>query len=427
MRPFGHERDRENCPVPTMIPFMGLKLAPEQMKYVTVCNGLAMADAKGKWLGGAQGFTAKWSGVLFIDEEGEYHFRAGVPTEGEEEARPHEAHHRSWRVLLKRGQKTWVLLRHHWNEEEELEPAAIHLRSGAYEFNVEFIQHSPEYLHEDEIHRQHTGFEIQYRGPDTGGELAAISHEHLFRIRKDGPIAVNGLTGTAADFLHNRYTSTLRDMRRTYQRAFKAMLFTHRFWLSARPHAAESSELAYLLSQPDKFAGWSYYRKAGVFTSHRADFDFNLLPVGDDYLSPAADKRAAPSSQRIQALFDWWERIFDYTRVRKYVHAQCDRHLWLLFEEAYEKKPADPKSLLRHMCADARHWALDLHFFQGQTAPIYTVQSADLEDERWTVRAWQADLWLGRLWRHFTVKDMVEAGRTCGHLMIRRPMSAWRR
>jgi hypothetical protein len=56
LRPFGAVPDRENCPVPTVIPSMGLALTPSQMAHVTVRNGLAMADVSGEWLGGAQGF-----------------------------------------------------------------------------------------------------------------------------------------------------------------------------------------------------------------------------------------------------------------------------------------------------------------------------------------------------------------------------------
>ena len=85
MRAFGHERDLENCPVPTVIPSMGLVLTPQQMKSVTVRNGFAMEDAKGRWLGGAEGFAVKWHGALLIDEEGEYRFRAGAPAREDEE------------------------------------------------------------------------------------------------------------------------------------------------------------------------------------------------------------------------------------------------------------------------------------------------------------------------------------------------------
>ncbi len=409
MGAFGHERDRQNCPVPTVIPSMGLTLTPGQMKYVTVLNGLAMSDGDGTWLGGAQGFEATWDGVLLIDEEGEYHFRAGAPTEGHEEPSLREAHHRSWRVILKRGQRTWVLLRHRWHDEENIEPAAIRLQSGAYDLRVEFIQHTPEFLHEDEIRHQHTGFEIKYRGPDTRDELVVIPHEHLFRVRNEGPMRVSGLHGHPADFLANRYASSLRDIRRTYQRAFKALLFTHRFMLSARSHAGESSELGYMLSENARFAGSSFYREGTIFGHHQADFNFNLLPVGDPYYPVAADDRAHPSRRRIQALFDWWERIFDYSRMRREVHEHCGRHLWLLFKDAHDEHPSAPASLLRHMGTDARHWPLDLHFFQDQAAKVYAVKSTDLQDERWTIRAWHADLWLGRLWQHFTVKDITQA------------------
>jgi hypothetical protein len=409
LRPFGHVPDRENCPVPTVIPSMGLTLTASQMKYVTVRNGLAMDDTRGEWLGGAQGFEASWRGALLVDRAGDYHFRAGAPAEGDEEPSPHEAHHRSWRVVLQRGQKRWVLLRHGWHHEENLEPAAIRLERGAYDLSVEFIQHPPEYLHEDEVRRQHTGFEIKYRGPDTDGQLAPISPAHLFRTHKDGPLSVAGLSGSPAEFLRNRYDSSLRDIRRTYQRAFKALLFAHRFALSARRHGGEGSELGYMLANAGKFAGWSYYRNGGVFTTHKADFDFDFLPVGDPYFVPAADDRANPSHKRIEALFDWWERVFDYSRVRREVNAQCHRRLWLLWVEAHDKQPVDPSSLLRHMCSDARHWSLDLHFFQDQAAPVYAVTSADLEDDRWTVRAWHADRWLRHLWKHFTVKDITQA------------------
>ena len=412
MHPFGRALDHENCPVPTVIPTMGLTLTPAQMKYVTVRNGFAMDDAKGRWLGGAQAFEVTWRGVLFIDHHGEYRFQAGAPLTGnaeEEGEHPTQPRQRSWRVVLKRGQKTWVLLRHDWHHEENLEPAALHLQSGAYDLEIEFVQHAPEYLREDAIHPASTGFEIRYRGPDTHDCLEPIPNTHLFRTHDDGPMEVAGLSGSPAHFLHDHYRSSLRDIRRTYQRAFKALLFAHRFELSPVVHHLGESELGYLLSEARRFAGRSYYRNAGVFTTHRADFNFNFLPVRDNYFPPVKDDRAHPSLQRVQALFDWWERIFDYRRVRTEVRAHCDRHLWLLFAEARDEKPADPASLLRHLGADARHWYADLHYYQDQTAPIYAVKTADLMDERWTVRAWHADLWLRRLWCHFTVKDIEKA------------------
>ena len=408
MNNFGPVRDRENCPVPTVIPAMGLTLTPQQLAHVTLRNGLAMADVNDEWLGGGQGFEAAWHGVLWIDENGEYHFHAGAPTEGHEEPSLHEARHRSWRIVLRRGQKTWVLLRRHWHHEQDIDRAALHLRRGAYEIDVDLVQHEPDFVHPP-LHRQHTGFQIKYRGPDTHERLTVLPRSHLFRTHVDHRLSVAGLSGAAAGFLHNRYGSSLRDIRRTYQRAFKAALFTHRFALSARPRGDEGSELRYMLSQPVRFAGWSTYLDGGVWKTHKADFNFNFLPVGDPYFPPAGDDRSHPSAKRVTALFDWWERIFDYSQMRKEVRAHCDRHVWLLFEEARDQLPADPGILLRHMGADPRHWPLDLTFYQSPFAPAYAVTSADLEDDRWTVRAWHADLWLRRLWRHFTVKDITHA------------------
>ena len=47
-------------------------------------------------------------------------------------------------------------------------------------------------------------------------------------------------------------------------------------------------------------------------------YEVNLLPVGGNYFPPAAadDMRVDPSPQRVAAIFDWWERMFDYTMMR---------------------------------------------------------------------------------------------------------------
>ena len=40
---------------------------------------------------------------------------------------------------------------------------------------------------------------------------------------------------------------------------------------------------------------------------------------------------------------------------------------------------------------------------------MYHVTSDDLEDDRWTVRAWHADRWIRRLLRSFRAKDIEKA------------------
>src|SRR5262249_39768972 len=116
-----------------------------------------------------------------------------------------------------------------------------------------------------------------------------------------------------------------------------------------------------------------------------------------------------PTMKRKQALFDWWERIFDYTIVRTDIRHESDRRLWLLFDEAEEVQPAHPGYLLRHIGANTRWWPLELSYFQDQTAPRYPVTFQDLEDDRWVVRVWHADEWIRRLLRHFCAKDIGSA------------------
>ena len=429
---FGGEPNRENSPVPSVLPSLDYKL-PTPSSTVSVRNGLAADTSTGAWLGGAEGFSVKWTGALLIDHEGRYEFHAGAPTPECQEPDGEAAEHREWRVTLKRGQKTWLLLNHNWPGEIGSPVQCLRLRRGAYEITVDFKQPSPDFTNQ-KPHRQHTGFQVKYSGPDTHDHLVQIPHDRLFRTLKqlkpadrdrdntapawqDLGAGLTGLAPSAADFLNGYYTSSLRDIRRTYQRAFKALLFVHRFRLSAERLEDRESELGYFLDHPDSFAGLSYYRVDPVpapptpaFMQHAADFDFNFLPLVDDYYPPlpGEDSRVQPLSKRTQAMFDWWERIFDYDRVRKEVHSRCDSHLWLLFEQAAQEQPANPGSLLHHLGADPRHWPIDLHYYQDQYSPVYPVTWSDLTDERWVIRAWHADRWLFRLQRSFTVQDITK-------------------
>src|SRR5262249_48250117 len=158
--------------------------------------------------------------------------------------------------------------------------------------------------------------EVKYRGPDSGERLAAIPLDRLYREHKDHTLGsgLEALGGhPAGQFLDAHYTSSLRDIRRTYQRAFKAVLFAHRFRLHARTASDHrGSELGYLFAHAHHFAGVSYfgngYTTGDRYSRHSADFDFNLLPLLDPYQpQPAQDQRGKPSAKRMQALFDWWE------------------------------------------------------------------------------------------------------------------------
>ena len=134
---------------------------------------------------------------------------------------------------------------------------------------------------------------------------SGIGNDKLFIKQKDARLldgfdtGIIGRGGAIQAYLADHYVSTVRDMRRTYQRVFKAMLFVDRLDLSAVPTADDGqSEIGYMLSKPENFRGQAYYRSGASFITHKANFDFNLLPVLDNYCSPepADDQRVAPTS-----------------------------------------------------------------------------------------------------------------------------------
>ena len=62
-----------------------------------------------------------------------------------------------------------------------------------------------------------------------------------------------------------------------------------------------------------------------------------------------------------------------------------------------------------------RFGRLVLRYYQAQTVPVYAVTSDDLQDERWSLRAWHADRWLLRARLSFRGRRHdASRGRTCG-------------
>jgi hypothetical protein len=394
---FGHERDVTNSPVPTVLPALGLTLASNPL--ITLHNGYAVQSSDGRRLGGGEGFRARWSGALLIDREGEYAFHAGAPTPDGERPDFGRAEKSQWRLTLKRGSRTWVILNHQWPGETSQERRTLRLSRGAYHITVEYAQPASDFTVVSHLHPQQTGFQVKYARPDSDGVLVTLPLSHLYRDFQDHTLdqGIQFIAGSknAQAFLKTFYTSTLRDIRRTYKRAFKAIRLCSKFGLSARP-AAENrqSELGYRLANPKQFAGYAYYRTSSTaFATHLAFFDFNFLPVEDSFPPPPVPPdRSQPSLQRTQAMFDgMFERVFDWEVVKAEVHRRCKGELWLLFDEALVQQPTDVAPLLRHIGADPRYWQLDLRFYQDQNTPIYSVTSTDLEDERWLVRVWHAD------------------------------------
>ncbi len=410
---FGEERNEWNSPFPTVLPAMDLTASQE--RFALLRNGLALRSADGVELGGGQGFTIRWSGVLLVENAGSYEFYAGAPTPHGVPPDLEAAEHRAWRVTLRRGQKTWVLLNSHWQGEQAPDGRSgpLNLRRGAYQLVIEFKQPQVDFLRVEETYPQRTGFQVKYSGPDSENELVALPLDKLYRDTKDTPLGDQlKLDGQAKNFLAFYYPSSLRDIRRTYQRAFKALLFASRFGLSAKPaHGDVQSKIGYLLDHAEDFAGRAYFHQGGGFSTHQAFFNFNLLPLKDTFLSPKAaqDIRTAPSIKRQQALFDGWERIFDYVILRKETRAAQDQPAWRLFYQAAEDQPDDPSELIRSLDVDARHASLVLQYFQDSPLDRFSITIPDLEDERWPVRVWYAEKWIKKLQKDFYEQNITEA------------------
>lgn len=424
---FGPEENACNAPIPTVLPSMGFTFTPEQLRFAAIRNGFAMANAAGGTLGGAEPFTLRWKGLLLIEEEGEYAFSAGAPTPAGEIPdfeTAEDSHH--WRIVLSRGQRTWVLLSHDWPNEEAPAHCAkpIALKRGFYELSIELERNPLTFDGPEDICPQASGFQLKYNGPDACQEWLAVPYDKLFQQQKDATLQIGiGEPGAALDlaqgFLAAHYTSTVRDMRSTYQRAFKAMLLAYRFRLSAQRVSDDGqSELGYMLSRPVNFAGQSYYRSVSGFGTHKAEFDPNFLPVSDNYEppSPAQDLRRDASAKRRQAMFDWWERLFDYTVMRRESRRSRERPAWLLFHESAESHSDLAADLVRHLGVSVDDDSLVLQYYEGSvvvsgvtSAVIYAVTSADLEDDRWVVRVWNSEKWIRALLEHFYPRNIRDA------------------
>lgn len=410
--PFGGTRDEWNAPLPTLLPNISvaeLSLTTEQKRWADTRNGIGIAAATGKRLGGAQSYCVTWTGVLLVEEGGTYGFWGGAPSPRGELPDTEHLHGRRFRVKLKRGQKEWILLSHDWEGHGKGAHASLALKRGAYDITIDFVRCATTMDDLEDEHVLHTGFELKYSGPDSNDDLIAIPRHRLYVDKKDDTLAHalrKQVKGVPLAFLDKLYVSTLRDMRRTYQRAFKALLFAHRFDLSAERFADYAqSEIGHMFDHAGAFAGLSFY-DAGGWKPHRANFDFDLLPLLDTYRPPlpAADDRVAPSPKREQALFDIWERTFDYTVLRARARKSPEHPVWLLFDEAAQNQPDDPAHLLRHMDVDLTHAGLVLRFWNG-----FDVTAPDLIDECWAIRVWQADRCIRRLVRSFSLSDVREA------------------
>ncbi|MET8150882.1 neuraminidase-like domain-containing protein [Actinoplanes sp. NPDC005259] len=394
-------RNSWNAPVPTLIPALDAALPAAQQRWAGVRNGIGIGARGAQVLGGVSAFRTVWSGLLLVEQDGAYSFWGGDAEHGGQH----------WRVRLNRGQKRWTLLNHRWNDEPDCHRTSdLALRRGVYELSIELVRDAPGDDELADAEALRCGLLVEYRGPDTGGDRVAIPAERLYQAAKDAPLdaGVNGklVYGVPAELLRAQYVSTLRDVRRTYQRAFKALLLAYRFGLSARVFSDYGqSELGYLLEHGDRLAGLAFSDAGGAgWQPHAVDFDPNLLPLLDTYLPPAADDRAAPSTPRRQAWFDVWERLFDHVELNRRAEPASEDPVWLLYDEAAGNQPDNPAQLLRHLGVNLSHAPQVLTY-----QPATTIAADALTDERWPTRVWHADRIVRRITHRFAIADLAPA------------------
>ena len=414
---FGRIKNIWNSPVPTYIPSLQLQLEIQQQDFVALRNGYALEDDHATALGGAQPFTAVWTGLLLIEDSGEYTFSAGHPEDCCDISATDLEKGQKWLMTLQRGQKTWTILNRCWRDAHNApghHSKPLYLTKGVYGIVLQFEQAEPKFTDEFGVHQFHTGFEVKYCGPDTGHNRCILPYHRLFQDSKDGSLAQGTeIGGNTGQWLNNQYYSSFRDIRRTYQRAFKAVLFARRFHLSAHEDRCNGqSELGYILDHADLFLGTSYHpNEPDLWKTHHAYFDFNFLPVTDSYFPPDvnADSRVNPSPKRKAALFDSWERLFDYVHLRD-VAAKLTRHrrkkrgIWEMFFEAGIQKPTDAHQLIRYFDAELSLAVQVLSFFVPADQVI-EVSPLELLDERWATRVLKAVLWLRDIKRSFYAKE----------------------
>jgi hypothetical protein len=258
---FGVTEDEVNVPIPIVIPALNLTPSTNESDNIRFKNGMIIDKHHGS-LGGGQPFNVSWNGCLIISKSGHYRFGAGRPSCEEEMPRPCED--QKWEVSIRRGQKNIILLGNLAKDVSlslHVSPSTF-LQRGVYHITIRFKQ---EILFEDKHAAHHaeyhaeTGFIVKYNGPDTDGCPVVIPFECLIRDSKSGPFRVSDenndlqlrtvVTGNVlSDYLMSQYYSTIRDVRRTYQRTFKALLFTSKLRLSAKEiYSDHESELGYML------------------------------------------------------------------------------------------------------------------------------------------------------------------------------------
>lgn len=388
---YGLAENLSDHPAPTVIP--NLSFTPQNAPLIAVVrNGVAFTKGSpSQVLGGAQGYTAEYKGVLYIPESGKYTFRAGAPTGLGEIPDFDQAKHSQWQLILQRGHKEHVVLDNDWNAPDTPGDCSVtmNLKKGAYDLCFTFKQPEPSLQNMEDGCPQPTGWQIKWTTPYQP-EWHTIPMANLYHKAPYGDLSedVQLLHNTATAFLKDQYQASVSGIRRTAIRSFAGGLLLHGGNISAAPISdAGLSELDYLLSNPSLFAGFSHYEDSGIWKTHLTGFDLNFIPVLDNYCPPDAnDQRAEPSVPRRQALFQWFEQLWEIGKLKKEAAEKGLDAIWLLWHELSENhNPSDLAGNLNRYLGvgfDETHLVTQFH-------PGFDLSSSDLLNEEWTIRVWE--------------------------------------
>ena len=388
---YGSSENPNDQPVPTVIP--NLEFTPQNTPLIaTVRNGIALTNGSpSEVLGGAQGYTAEYKGVLYIPESGVHTFRAGAPTEFGEIPNFDQAKHSQWQLTLLRGNKTWIVLDNDWNAPDTPGDCSIamNLKRGAYDICFTFKQPEPSLQNQEDGCPQPTGWQIKWTTPRES-EWHTIPIANLYHKEPYSDLSeeVDLLYATATEFLENQYLPSIAGIRNTAIRAFAGGLLLHGSKISATPVSDTGmSELDYLLNNPSLFEGFSHYEDGGAWKTHLAGFNLNFIPVLDNYCPPDyVDERAEPTIQRVQALFQWFEQLWEIGQLKKEAAAKGLDAVWLLWHEFSEDHnlPNLDGDLNRYLGVGFDQTHLVTQFHSG-----FNLSASDLLNEEWTIRVWE--------------------------------------
>lgn len=387
---YGEIENRDDCPIPTVVPHLDPTLANVPLIAV-VRNGFALTNGTpSKVLGGVQGYEVEYKGVLYVTESGTYKFRAGAPTAEGEIPDFNQAKHSQWQLVLKRGNMAWIVLDNDWDTPDTPGDCSVNLqlKRGAYDVCFAFKQPEPSLQNMEEGCPQPTGWQIKWTTPYQP-EWHTIPISHLYHKEPFGDLSdsVQHLHATALDYLKEQYQPCIAGMRRTAIQVFASGLLMHGSGISAEHNSdSGSSEFDFMLNNPTSFEGFSHYKNGGVWNPHLVGFNLNFLPVLDNYCPPDAsvDKRVDPSVQRIQALFEWFEQLWEINELKKEASAKGLNSVWHLWHECAENHPDLDGHLQKYLGVgfDKTHLVTQFHAGINLTCP-------DLQNEEWTIRGWE--------------------------------------